>query len=71
MVNCILCDDTGKYKEPNDNEKFDRYFDLYDDHGFGSDEAYTKAINEVGYTIVPCSCQKGKEYSEKLEKEKK
>lgn len=66
MVKCTLCDDTGKYKQPNDEKKFDRLFDLYEDHGFGSYQAYTKAINKVGCIIVPCSCQKGKEYAEKL-----
>ena len=67
MSNCIGCNNTGKYKKPNDEQAFDRAFDRYADPGYMSlGEAYNKAINEVGYTIVPCSCEKRKEYAEKI-----
>lgn len=71
MSECIRCNDTGIYKKPKDEEKFDRVFDRYFDQGYLSGgECYDKAINEVGYTIVPCTCEKGKEYAEKLKGDK-
>lgn len=69
MSYCVGCSGTGKYKKPKDEEKFDRLFDYYDRPGTLSlEQCYNNAINEVGYTIIPCSCEKGKEYADKLSK---
>lgn len=56
MDYCIACDNTGRYKQPNNKEYFDRLFDIYDAPGtLTMNECYNKAINEVGYKIVsPC-----------------
>lgn len=56
MDHCIKCDNTGRYKQPNDEAEFDRLFDYYDRPGVLSlGQCYEKAINEVGYTVItPC-----------------
>lgn len=56
MEHCSACNDTGKYKKPNDEDAFNKAYDRYDDMGiFNLNETYNKAIEEVGYTIItPC-----------------
>lgn len=56
MDYCVACSNTGRYKQPNDKEEFDRLFEKYDRPGtMNMHECYNKAINEVGYTAVsPC-----------------
>lgn len=65
MDYCSACDNTGKYKKPNDEAEFDRLFDYYDRPGtLSSDQCYKKAIEEVGYTVIPCPfCERGKSLS--------
>jgi hypothetical protein len=33
MDYCAACSNTGRYKQPNDNEEFDRLFEKYDRPG--------------------------------------
>lgn len=61
---CSMCDNTGIFLQPNDQELFDKAFDRYDDMGiFGMDETRKKALEEVGYSrISPCPhCHKSPE----------
>ncbi len=53
---CFYCEGTGKYKKPNDEEKFDKLFDLYADKAYfiSMGEAREKALAEVGYTEIVC-----------------
>lgn len=52
----LFCDGTGKYKKPNNEEEYDRVFDIYDSKsGFLSmGEIREKALNDVGYTEIDC-----------------
>lgn len=62
---CIACENTGWYKDPNDRELFDKLVDKYDQMGiYTANDCYNKAINEVGYTKIPCPyCERGKALS--------
>lgn len=56
---CILCDGTGIYKRPNNEDAFDRLMNHYMDPGtYSGYTAYRKAINKVGYTEEVCECCK-------------
>lgn len=55
-MSCIYCDGTGKYKKPNDQERFERIIDTEMDKGYfvNAIMAQEKAYKEVGYTIIDC-----------------
>ncbi|MBO5484328.1 MAG: hypothetical protein J5979_03845 [Lachnospiraceae bacterium] len=56
MEKCSWCDGIGKFKQPNDEEKYSDAFDKYDAQGiFNMEECRAKALKEVGYTLVKCS----------------
>lgn len=55
MAKCFWCDGTGKFKQPRDNEMFDKIFDSYDSAGiFNMGECREKALKETGYDLVQC-----------------
>lgn len=61
-MNCRHCKDTGKYKKPNDQKKFDSLVDTEMEKAYfvNYDMAEEKAYKEVGYTLIDCPyCQKG------------
>lgn len=53
---CSYCGGTGKFKKPNDEEKYNRRFDHYADKAYfiSLGEAREKALADVGYTLVDC-----------------
>lgn len=55
-MKCKYCNDTGKYKKPNDQAKFDYLCDhLTETNGFCSQSmAETEAYKKVGYTLIDC-----------------
>ena len=50
---CFICEGTGKYKKPDDEEKFDARFDVYAEF-LSMGEAREKALKDAGFTIVIC-----------------
>ncbi len=50
---CFLCDGTGKYKKPNDEEKYNWRFDVYAEF-LSNGEARERALQEAGYTVIEC-----------------
>ena len=56
MEKCSWCEGTGKFKESNNQEKYNDEFDKYDAQGvFNMGECREKALKEVGYTLIKCS----------------
>lgn len=55
-MKCSYCDDTGKFKKPNDEKEYERLFDIYSDKAcfVSMGEAREKALNRVGYTLIDC-----------------
>ena len=53
---CRHCNWTGKYKKPNDQEKFDRLVDIEMEKAYYVNYAMAeeKAYKDVGYTIIDC-----------------
>lgn len=53
---CYLCDGTGKFKKPKDEDAFDKAFDRYDQRSdfISMGEMREKALNDVGFTLIPC-----------------
>ncbi len=63
-MQCRYCNDTGKYKKPNDEAKFDRLIDIEMDKAYPVNYAIAekKAYDEVGFTVIDCPfCQKNGE----------
>ena len=61
MIKCHYCKNTGKYKKPNDQERFDRLVDAEMEKAYFVNYAIAeeKAYNTVGYTTIDCPfCQK-------------
>ncbi len=56
MERCIFCKGTGKYKQPDDKERFDELIDREMDKGYQVNYAMAEkvAYDEVGYTIIDC-----------------
>lgn len=62
-MNCRYCKDTGKYKQPNNVERFERLVDIEMDKGYhvNYEMAEEKIYKVVGYTVIDCPyCQEGK-----------
>lgn len=61
MDKCKYCNGTGKYKQPKDKARFDRYVDWEVDKGYHVNYAIAeeKAYNAVGYTVIDCPYCKG------------
>ena len=62
-MKCRYCNGTGKYKKPNDEERFDRFVDYEMEKGYfvNYEMAEEKAYKEVGYTLIDCPyCQNSK-----------
>lgn len=60
-MNCDYCNGTGKYKKPNDQERFDELVDVEMEKGYHVNYviAMEQAYKKVGYTIVDCPfCKK-------------
>ncbi len=55
-MKCKLCNDTGLYKKPNDQEEFDRIVDTEMDKGYfvSETQAEEKAYKQVGFTLIDC-----------------
>lgn len=54
MSKCFWCDGTGKFKQPKDQEEFDRRFDYYDKPGAVLSDCRKKALEDVGYDVIEC-----------------
>ena len=61
-MKCIHCKDTGKYKLPKDQERFDRLVDIEMDKAYfvNYEIAEKEAYKKVGYTIIDCPYCQGK-----------
>lgn len=55
-MNCRYCKDTGKYKQPNNVERFERLVDIEMEKAYfvNYEIAEEKAYNAVGYTVIDC-----------------
>lgn len=55
-MNCSFCNDTGKYKKPNNQDEFDRIVDSEIEKAYfvNYDMARKKAYKQVGYTLIDC-----------------
>jgi len=52
---CSYCDGTGKFKQPNNEEEFEKRFDYYDKaHFISMGEMRERALEDVGYTLITC-----------------
>lgn len=53
---CRYCNGTGKYKKPNNMERFDRLVDIEMEKGYQVNYAMAeeKAYKNVGYMIIDC-----------------
>lgn len=53
---CWYCEGTGKFKQPNDEERYSKRFDFHADKAYfiSPGEAREKALQEVGYTEIIC-----------------
>lgn len=63
-MKCIHCNDTGKYKMPNNKEEFERLIDVEMEKAYfvNYDMAEKKAYERVGFTIIDCPfCNKNNE----------
>ena len=59
-MSCRYCNGTGKYKQPNNQERFDCLVDVEMDKAYfvNYNMAEEKAYEEVGYTLIDCPyCQ--------------
>lgn len=59
-MKCIHCNDTKKYKLPDDQEKFDKLVEREMDKGYfvNYEMAIDIAYKKVGYTVIDCPyCQ--------------
>lgn len=66
-MKCRYCKDTGKYKKPNNEEKFSQLIDVEMEKAYmvNYEMAEEKAYKEVGYTIIDCPfCGSGKSSSD-------
>ncbi len=56
MIKCRYCSDTGKYKQPNDQEKFEDYIEREMDKAYHVNRfmAEEKAYKKFGYTLIDC-----------------
>ncbi|MEY8357058.1 hypothetical protein AALB39_27455 [Lachnospiraceae bacterium 54-53] len=68
-VVCSACDNTGIYKKPKDEKKYDAEFDRLDFMGsFAHDDCREKALKYAGFIRIPCPyCKKGKHLSALIE----
>ena len=55
-MKCRYCKDTGKYKQPEDVERFERLIDIEMEKAYhvNYDMAEEKAYKAVGYTVIDC-----------------
>ena len=55
-MKCYYCNDTGKYKKPNNQEKFDEIIDYETEKSdfVNYEMAEKRAYKEVGYTLIDC-----------------
>lgn len=55
-MNCEFCNDTGKYKKPKNQERFDSLVDAELQKGYfvSPDMAMKKAYDKVGFTWEQC-----------------
>lgn len=55
-MNCSYCNNTGKYKKPNNQEKFDCLVDNEMEKAYFVNYAMAeeKAYKIVGYTLIDC-----------------
>lgn len=55
-MNCRYCNDTGKYRLPNDVKRFERLVELEMDKAYfvNYNMAMEKAYQKVGYTVIDC-----------------
>lgn len=55
-MKCMYCKDTGKYKQPNDKDKFDRLVEIEMDKAYfiSYEMAEQKVYDRVGYTVIDC-----------------
>ena len=55
-MNCRYCKDTGKYKQPNNVERFERLVDIEMEKAYfvNYEISEEKAYNAVGYTVIDC-----------------
>ena len=55
-MQCHHCHDTGKYKQPNNQQLFDELVDMEMDKGYAVNCAMAeeRAYYRVGYKYVPC-----------------
>ena len=63
-MNCRYCKDTGKHKQPNNAERFERLVDIEMDKAYpvNYEIAEEKAYKVVGYTVIDCPyCSKREE----------
>lgn len=52
---CSWCGGTGKFKQPKDEEAYNKAFDRYDKaHFISMGEMREKALADVGYTEIEC-----------------
>jgi hypothetical protein len=60
-MQCGLCDGTGKFKEPNNMEAYEKEFDRLDASGtLNMGECRERALKTSGYTIIDCPRCHGK-----------
>ena len=60
-MKCRYCNGTGKYKKPNNQERFDKLINCEMEKGYfvNYKMAEEKAYKEVGYTLIDCPyCEK-------------
>ena len=55
-MTCQYCNGTGKYKKPNDKEKFDSFVELEMDKAYfvSYEMAIKKAYDKIGYEEIDC-----------------
>ena len=55
-MKCYYCNDTGKYKRPNNQEMFDHLVDIEMDKGYhvNAEIAREKAYKAIGFTVIDC-----------------
>lgn len=71
-MKCRYCNDTGKYRKPKNQEKFDSLVDCEMEKAYfvNYDMAEKKAYKEVGYTLIDCPYCKQCSTSQENEEEK-
>ena len=55
-MKCTHCKGTGKYKQPNNREMFEKLIDIEMEKAYfvNYEMAAEKAYKEVGYTMIDC-----------------